>query len=153
MGCFQSMWTPGWSTLQGKPVRLLCGGREWGEFFGIIFFLGDADLICDAQEICLLVRLVSGDSLTMMDLESPGSLFRTNSFRIKQNYGCGARSSLSWKIRYQPWDKDPPNKNLFNNPLWFCQLCVTSQLSSILWIMNSVNLLNKCTESSLFYLF
>ena len=53
-----------------------------------IIFLGDADFICDGPSI----GLVSGGSLTMMDLESPGSLFRANSFRIKQNYDCASRS-------------------------------------------------------------
>ena len=46
-----------------------------------IIFLGEADFIYDAPSI----GWVSGGSLTMMDLESPGSLFRANSFRIKQN--------------------------------------------------------------------
>lgn len=86
-GCFQSMWPPDWRTFGGEPVWLLCGRREWGQLMGIIF-LGDADFICDAPSI----GLVSGGSLTMMDLESPGSLFRANSFRIKQNYDCASRS-------------------------------------------------------------
>lgn len=80
MGCSQSMWPPDWRTFGGKPVWLLCGRREWGQLMGIIF-LGDADFICDVPSI----GWISGGSLTMMDLESPGSLFRANSFRIKQN--------------------------------------------------------------------